>query len=260
MNSLNEKLNNIRENGYFLSPFQVMGEAFQYYGKTFFLVITTLLLTIIGLIFLTSIGLSQLIEVNPNSTQQELQAQVLELTQLLTEPPYFYYYLASFTVLSALSGILIAGYYKLNAEVSLNKTPSILSAFKYFFSIKGLYVFVSQLLISTLFLCITIPLKMANLEMVAMAINWLANTLTIFTIPLIIFGNQKPFAAIKNSIMVVNKQPIPIVLTVILNYFFLISGLLFFVIGVLFVLPYLFAVYFTLYKQVIGYNLEEEKA
>ncbi|MGL4584863.1 MAG: hypothetical protein ACRCVU_17985, partial [Flavobacterium sp.] len=63
----------------------------------------------------------------------------------------------------------------------------------------------------------------------------------------------------KNSIMVVNKQPIPIILTIVLNYFFLISGLLFFVVGILFVLPYLFAVYFVLYKQVIGYNLEEEK-
>ncbi|MDR2223523.1 MAG: hypothetical protein LBE34_12450 [Flavobacteriaceae bacterium] len=257
MNQLNNKLNDIRENGYSLSPFQVMGEAFQYYGKTFFLVLTTLLLAIIGLIFLGSIGLSQIIEIDPNSTQQEIQEKVLELTQLISEPPYFYYYLASFTFLSALSGILIAGYYKLNAEASLNQTPSILSAFKYFFSVKGLYVFISQLLISIVFLCITIPLKMANLEMVSMAINWLANTLTIFTIPLIIFGNQKPLTAIKNSIMVVNKQPIPIVLTVILNYFFLVSGLLFFVIGVLFVLPYLFSVYFTLYKQVIGHNLEE---
>jgi uncharacterized membrane protein len=94
--------------------------------------------------------------------------------------------------------------------------------------------------------------------MVSMAINWLINTLTIFITPLIIFGNQKPLEAIKNSIMVVNKQPVPIILTVVLNYFLVLSGLFFFVIGFLFTLPYLFSVYFTLYKQVIGYTPEEE--
>lgn len=257
MTNLKDILNNIKQNSYVLAPFQVMSEAFTYYKKTFFLVLTSLLLTFFAFSIIGSAILGQFITFDKNP--EVLQEQVQELTLLMTQEPYIYYYLAFFVVFTALGNILIAGFYKVNADVSLNKVPSFLSAFKYFFSIKGLYVFIAHLLIAIVFMGVTIPLRLMDLEMVSMVINWLISTLTIFTIPLIIFGNLNPIAAIKNSIMVVNKQPIPIILTIVLNYFFLISGLLFFVVGILFVLPYLFAVYFVLYKQVIGYNLEEEK-
>ncbi|MCC9043138.1 hypothetical protein LNQ81_10680 [Myroides sp. M-43] len=257
MTNLKDILNNIKQNSYALAPFQVMAEAFLYYKKTFFLVITSLLLSFFAFTFIGSLILGQFITFDENP--EILQEQVKELTLKIMEVPYFYYYLVFFAIFSALGSVLIAGFYKVNAEVSLGKVPSFLNSFKYFFSIKGLYVFIAHLLIAIVFMGITIPLKMMNLEMVSMAINWIVSTLTIFTIPLIIFGHLNPITALKNSIMVVNKQPIPIILTIILNYFFLISGLLFFVVGMLFVLPYLFAVYFVLYKQVIGFNLEEEE-
>lgn len=258
MSQLKEKLDNIQQNSYFIAPFQVMAEAFTYYRKTFLLVLSTLFLSIFAIVLLSSTILGQLVEIDPNSTPEEVQAIVLQLTTQITEPPYFYYYLAFFAIVSALSAVLIAGYYKINAEVSLDQIPKFTSIFKYFFNRKGVYVFISQLLISAFVILITIPLKMQELDMVSMVINWLVNTLTIFTIPLIIFGKMNTIQALKASIQVVNKQPIPIILTVILNYFFLISGLLFFFIGILIVLPYLFSVYFTMYKQVIGYNLEEQ--
>lgn len=257
MTNLKDILANIKQNSYVLAPFQVMSEAFTYYKKTFFLVLTSLLLTIFAFSIIGSAILGQFITLDKNP--DVLQEQVQELTSLMTQEPYLYYYLAFFVVFTALGNILIAGFYKVNADIALNKVPSFLSAFKYFFSIKGLYVFIAHLLIAIVFMGVTIPLRLMNLEMVSMVINWLISTLTIFTIPLIIFGHLNPISAIKNSIMVVNKQPIPIILTIVLNYFFLISGLLFFVVGIFFVLPYLFAVYFVLYKQVIGYNLEEEK-
>lgn len=257
MSQLNEKLAEIKNNGFVIAPFQVMGEAFTYYKKTFFMVISTVILMVAAASILGSFILSNILEIDPASTPEQIQLQILEFTNQLLTPPYFYYYLAVFAVVNALSSILIAGYYKINAEVHLGLSPKYGSVFKYFISIKGLYIFITQLLISIVFILITIPLKSQNLEMVSMAINWLINTLTIFAIPLIIFGKMKPLNALKTSIMVVNKQPIPIILTVILNYFFLMSGLLFFFVGVLVVLPFLFSVYFTLYKQVIDFNLEE---
>ncbi|KUF40337.1 hypothetical protein HX017_14650 [Myroides marinus] len=257
MTNLKDILNNIKQNSYTVIPFQVMGEAATYYKKTFLLVITALMTSFLAYAIIGSMILSKLM--NFSQDQEVLQQQMVELLNMIAEPPYFYYYLLFAAVSNALGNVLIAGFYKMNADVSLNKVPSIGSAFKYFFNKKGVYVFIIQLIISLIFMGITVPLKLMNLEMVSMAINCIANILTIFTIPLIIFGNQNPFTALKNSIMVVNKQPIPIILIVVLNYFFLISGLFLFIIGILFVLPYLFAVYFVLYKQVIGYNLEEEK-
>jgi hypothetical protein len=254
MSNLNEKLNNIRQNGYQLSPFNVMSEAFVYFKRSFLLITTSLLTVILFLSFISSLFIRRYIDAD----SPDLQEQINDMINLLLQPPYIYYYIGGVTILTALSSVLLAGYLKVNAEISQGKKPSFLIVFKYFVSKKGIYIFLAQLLISSVFSLITFALQLKNLQMVSMAINWLINTLTIFITPLIIFGNQKPLEAIKNSIMVVNKQPVPIILTVVLNYFLVLSGLFFFVIGFLFTLPYLFSVYFTLYKQVIGYTPEEE--
>ncbi|TDS64204.1 hypothetical protein [Myroides indicus] len=254
MSNLNEKLSDIRENGYQLSPFNVMSEAFVYFKRSFLLITISLLTVILFLSFISSLFISRYIDAD----SPDLQEQINGIINLLLQPPYIYYYIIGVTILTALSSVLLAGYLKVNAEISQGKKPSFLTVFKYFVSKKGIYIFLAQLLISSVFSLITFALQLKNLQMVSMAINWLINTLTIFITPLIIFGNQKPLEAIKNSIMVVNKQPVPIILTVVLNYFLVLSGLFFFVIGFLFTLPYLFSIYFTLYKQVIGYIPEEK--
>lgn len=41
MTNLKDILDNIKQNSFALAPFQVMSEAFNYYRKTFLLVITT---------------------------------------------------------------------------------------------------------------------------------------------------------------------------------------------------------------------------
>lgn len=254
MNNLNEKLNDIQQNGYQLSPFNVMSEAFVYFKRSFLLVTTSLLTIVFLLSFISSLFISRYIDAdNP-----DLQEQINGMINLLFQPPYIYYYISGVTILTALSSVLLGGYLKINAEISQGKRPSFLTVFKYFVSKKGIYIFLAQLLVSSVFSIITFTLQLKNLQMVSMAINWLINTLTIFVTPLIIFGNQRPIEAIKNSIMVVNKQPVPIILTVVLNYFLILSGLFFFVIGFFFTLPYLFSIYFTLYKQIIGHIPEEE--
>ncbi len=186
-----------------------------------------------------------------------MQEQILVIFKELAEPPLLFYYLGITILVNALTSILVAGYYKINAEAALNKTPRFLSIFKYFFSVKGIYIFSIQILINLVGVLISTLLKELNFEMVSVIITWLINILTVFTTPLIIFGKMSPFVALKTSVNVVNKQPIPIMLTLILNYFLASSGLFFLVVGVLLTVPYLFSVYFTLYKQVIGYNIEE---
>ncbi|MBB1138895.1 hypothetical protein [Myroides sp. WP-1] len=259
MDQLKQTIQRIKNEGYNIQPFLVMREAAFYYKKTILLVVVSLLLSFFFVSFLGSIALTQLTDINESATPAEIQEQVIELTNQLSQPPLLYTYLISAVIFSALSSILIAGFYKINAEAALGKTPRFISVFKYFFSIRGLYVFIAQGIITLFFTVFSVLLKEYQLEMVSIIINWLVNILTLFVTPLIIFGRMSPFAAIKTSIQVVNKQPIPIILTVILNYFLVFSGLFFFLIGIVITLPYLFSIYFTLYKQIIGYNLEEAK-
>ncbi|MTG97174.1 MULTISPECIES: hypothetical protein [Myroides] len=260
MNNLNDILKNIKENGYQIAPFQVMGEAFTYYKRTFLSVIATLMFIIFGTMLLISSIISNNYDLNKEdqSVMQEQLAEIMNnFLNLLITTPYIYYYYVAMIFLTAIGSIVMAGFFKLNADASHGRLPRFLGAFKYFLSIKGLYVFIAALIVTTVFMAISVPFQLMGLSMVALAINWLVHTLTIFTIPLIIFGNRNPLAAIKDSIMVVNKQPIPIILTIVLNYFLLMSSLFIFLIGIFLFLPYLFSVYFTLYKQVIGYYPEE---
>lgn len=259
MTNLKQTIQKIKDEGYNIQPFLVMREAAVYYKKTILLVVVSLLLAFFFVSFLGSFALSQLTDMNEATTPVEIQETLLELTQRLTEPPLLYTYLLFAVLFSALSSVLIAGFYKINAEVALGQTPRFTSVFKYFFSVRGFYIFIAQGLITLFFTAFSVLLKEYQLEMVSIIINWLINILTLFVTPLILFGRMNPFTAIKTSIQVVNKQPIPIILTVILNYFLVFSGLFFFLIGILITLPYLFSIYFTLYKQIIGYNIEEAK-
>ncbi|WP_410880866.1 hypothetical protein [Myroides sp. DW712] len=259
MTNLKQTIQRLLQEGYDIQPFLVMKEAAYYYKKTILLVVVSLILTLFVASFFGSIALTRIIAINETATPAEIQEKLIELTSKLTEPPLLYTYLLFAVLFSALSSVLIAGFYKINAEAALGQTPRFTSVFKYFFSLKGLYVFLAQGMITLFFTVFSVLLKEYQLEMVSVIINWLINILTIFTTPLIIFGRMSPFTAIKTSIRVVNKQPIPIILTIILNYFLVFSGLFFFIIGILITLPYLFSIYFTLYKQIIGYNLEEAK-
>ena len=259
MTNLKQTIQKILHEGYDFQPFLIMKEAAAYYKKTILLVVVSLLLAFFLASFLGSIALTQFIDINETATPAEIQEKLLELTDKLTQPPLLYTYLLFAVLFSALSSVLIAGFYKINAEAALGQTPRFTSVFKYFFNLKGAYIFIAQGLITLFFTAFSVLLKEYQLEMVSIIINWLINILTIFVTPLIIFGRMSPFAAIKTSIQVVNKQPIPIILTVVLNYFLVFSGLFFFLVGILITLPYLFSIYFTLYKQIIGYNLEEAK-
>lgn len=259
MTNLKQTIQRLLQEGYNIQPFLVMKEAAYYYKKTILLVVVSLILSVFVASFLGSIALTSFIEIKETATPAEIQEKLIELTNQLSEPPLLYTYLLFAILFSALSSVLIAGFYKINAEAALGQTPRFTSVFKYFFHLRGLYVFLAQGLITLFFTLFSVLLKEFQLEMVSIIINWLINILTLFVTPLIIFGRMSPFQAIKTSIQVVNKQPIPIILTVILNYFLVFSGLFFFLIGILITLPYLFSIYFTLYKQIIGYNLEEAK-
>ena len=258
MHQLKQTIQRIKNEGFTIQPFLVMREAAMYYKKTIVLVVISLVLSFFFVSFLGSLALTRFTTISETATPAEIQEQIIQLTNQLTQPPLLYYYLIAVVIFSALSSILIAGFYKINAEVALGHNPRFLSVFKYFFSLKGLYIFIAQGVIALFFTAFSVLLKEYQLEMVSMIINWLVNILTLFVTPLIIFGRMSPFEAIKTSIQVVNKQPIPIILTVVLNYFLVFSGLFFFLIGIVITLPYLFSIYFTLYKQIIGYNLEEK--
>lgn len=254
MNKTNEQLKEIKENGINITTSNVMSEAFIYYKKTFFSASAGLMLITFLASFLIS---SILVKIYGEDTEAVLK-EMQSFNPFTLSLKGMSIYLLGMTIFTAITSVFSAGFIKMSANAYIGKRSSMLVAFKYFISIRGLYVFIAQFIVSILFSSIIFLLQSEGLNLVAMAINWLINTLIIFSTPLIIFAKQSPFEAIKNSIQVVNKQPVAIIFTLLLNYFLVGAGLLIFLVGIFFTLPYLFCIIFTLYRQTIGYYPEEE--
>ena len=77
---------------------------------------------------------------------------------------------------------------------------------------------------------------------------------TIFSIPLIIYNDQKFGDAISKSITLFSKQPFTIIIAVIIAYLIAILGFIGLCIGVIFTMPYIYSMYYTIYDEAIGFE------
>lgn len=254
MDNTKQRLKDIAENGLQLNTNSIMSEAFAYYKKI--LIPTSAALMLIT--FLASLGFSSLLVKFYGDDTEAVLEQLQSFSPMNLPLDQIYIYLLVMTGLTAFSSILMAGFLEMAANAYKGKRSSLFVAFKYFIKVKGLYIFFIHFVVSIVLSAIVFFLQMEGLGMVAMAINWLVNALIVFVTPLIIFGNLSPIEALKNSVMVVNKQPFTIILVLLLSYFLVGAGLLFFLVGVFFTIPFLFSVCFALYRQAIGYYPEEE--
>ena len=81
---------------------------------------------------------------------------------------------------------------------------------------------------------------------------------TFLVIPLIIFGNLKVAEAIKGSIIIVSKQFFILLGLIIVAVIMAILGLIGFCIGIFFTIPFIYSMYYTIYKDSIGFDEEAE--
>lgn len=255
MDNTKQRLKDIAENGLNLQMNNVMSEAFAYYKKIVIPASAALML----LTFLASIGFSSILLKMYGEDTEAVLEQLQTFSPMNLPLDQIYIYLLVMTGLTAFSSILMAGFLEMAANAYKGKRSSLFLAFKYFINVKGLYLLIIHFVVSIVLSTIVFFLQMEGLGMVAMAINWLVNALIVFVTPLIIFGNLSPIQAVKNSVMVVNKQPFTIILILLFSYFVVGAGLFFFLVGVFFTIPFLFSVCFALYRQAIGYYPKDDK-
>jgi uncharacterized membrane protein len=78
------------------------------------------------------------------------------------------------------------------------------------------------------------------------------------TIPLIIFGKLSSIDAIKSSIIIVSKQPLILLGLIIVSLIAAIIGIFGFCIGMLFTMPFVYSMNYTIYKNIIGIDSANE--
>jgi uncharacterized membrane protein len=82
--------------------------------------------------------------------------------------------------------------------------------------------------------------------------------LTILTLPLIIFGNLKAIDAIQSSFTIVLKQPVTLILLVLVAYIGSFVGLIGCCIGIFFTIPFIYSTQYAVYCAIVGIDSKTE--
>ncbi|MBW3519449.1 hypothetical protein [Flavobacterium sp. NKUCC04_CG] len=248
MKDIQKRLNTIQTDGIEISTFKLLSEASKIYPKIALMAgLATLLVGIICSI-LFSIGLFLY--------TQEPKVMVSLLTNF--DPLFLSFdglitYTLALSIGTGISAIFSAGFVKMAADAYQDKLVLLTTTFTYFKTKACLQLFAAHFVITLLFTVLSLYLQLQNLQYVALGINWLVSSLTVLVTPLIIFGNLSAFSAIKHSVDIVNKQPLQIIALLLFSSLLAGAGLLLFIVGVIFTLPFIYCVYFILYQNTVGY-------
>lgn len=234
--------------GYHLDLGKLIDVSFTTYKKTFliaglamliiFIVILMFYLGIVGFIF----GFADITE---TMTSIEMMA---------TKPAFLIGNTIVTTLFSALFAPITAGFIHLNHLANKNNETSLGTIFDFYKSRFFKDIFISYAIVGFTSTVCSSLLTFLGFEFFSFLLQIIFALLTIFIIPLIIYGQQNYSQAIIYSIKLFFKQPFIIILALIIAGIGMCLGIFALCIGIIFTIPYLYSMYYALYDQTIGFE------
>jgi uncharacterized membrane protein len=118
------------------------------------------------------------------------------------------------------------------------------------------------LILSSFTTLVAVGLELVDYKFLGVVVNLLFSFMTFLTVPLIVFGDLKPLDAIQGSITVVSKQFFILLGLLIVAGLFCMLGIFALCIGIVFTMPILSAITYSIYATAIDdeepENAEEE--
>jgi len=118
-------------------------------------------------------------------------------------------------------------------------------------------IFLSYLIIGLTSGLLSSGLTLINLEFITYFTQFFVAIITVFTLPLIIYGEQNYENAITKSVKLFFKQPVLIFVALLLAVIGVLIGIIGFCIGIIFTIPFYYSMIYAIYNQAIGF---EEKS
>ncbi|WP_339834032.1 hypothetical protein [uncultured Flavobacterium sp.] len=248
---MKNKIDSKIQNGYTLDTGSLIDESIATFKKTFLISgVAMILLGIIfaiiyGTLFIVIYGFSDL-----TSTMTQLQTSKSTAIGLLTT-------VIITTVTSGFFAPVTAGFIHANHLAKNNQEIGINVFFEFYKSKFFKDIFLSYLILGLTTGILNAGLVLINLEILSYIVQSVLALLTVFTLPLIIYGNQNFENAITKSIQLFFKQPILIFVALLLAFIGMILGIFALCIGIIFTFPYYYSMVYAIYYQAIGF---EEKS
>lgn len=250
-----DRIEEILRNGYQLDFANVFNKAFENYKKIalyaglMIFVFMVILVAIIASMGAAFFGLASLSQESLEGLSQGMGA--LSGTALLT-----------FTGVSILFSSLIsplqAGLIKMAYCANRDEEFHVSTVFSYYTTSYFPQIFVATFLILLFSNGISMALNYSGIILVGSILSLAIAFFTILTIPLIIFSDLKALDAIKFSFLIVAKQPLILFGLMALAVIGSMVGFIGCCIGIIFTLPFVYSMYYSIYSEIIGYDYEEE--
>lgn len=249
--NIKKRLEEINRNGLHLDTGALIDQSFENYkkialiaGLAFLIMVIIITVLLIGGVSVFY-GLERYVQDFSNLEQNGISRNFIIISAIVN------------TVIAAITAPFSAGIIKMSSDADNNREFSVGTAFEYYKSTKFIPVFTASLIIALTSALIGAVLQLLNMNFVGTFVSMIIGFLTCLTLPLLILGNLSVKDAIVNSIALVNKAPLTVLLALIVAFIGALTGLIAFCLGVFFTLPYIYCMYYTIYRNIFGSDESE---
>ncbi len=255
MPSHKNRIENLKSNGYSLSFDSVLNLAFKNYKKIvlyaglLFFVFAVVMAILVSIVLINQFGADQL--------EQILKPENINPDNLKGDTKNIF--LGASVLVSVVLSPFMAGFIKMAYCADRDQEFHVSTIFEYYTSKHLFDLLLATFIISTVNTGLPLLNEQPQFQVVISIVSYLILFMTFLTIPLIIFSNLKAIPAIKTSIQLFAKQPLALFALILLAYVLSVVGFFVFYIGIFFTIPFLYAMHFALYCEVVGFDLEKEQ-
>lgn len=253
MNLTQKRIEEIKNNGYQIEFSDVFNHAFENYKK---IALYAGLIIFIAYFILGIFGSGLVISVFGIESFSKESLENLQNFNLSGEPLAIY--ISSMLVLALIIAPFTAGFLKMADCAEKDEEFNVATIFYYYRLPYLTNIIIATLIISIVNVPISSILQTLNLSFLGTVISFFVTLFTYLTIPLIVFGNFNAVDAIKTSFMLVSKQPLTIILLLIVSTLGAMVGFIGCCIGVIFTIPFIYSMTYAIYAAIIGKDTLEE--
>jgi len=246
------KVEKICNEGYSLEFGPVLEKAFNTFkliavvGGIGMILISILMLFIYAGIFGAVYGFSDVL-----TTLSSLTPEAMSGTSLL-------YLLLFSTIMAGIMSPINAGFINLAALADQNKEFGLGTIFGYYKTKYFKELFTAAVLIAFFGTGLNYLFDHFGFKILGMVSTICVSFFTFLTIPLIIFSDLKALDAISASAKLVLKQPLILLGLLIVSIIIVFLGIIALCIGIFFTIPFLYAMYYTIYSEIISPTAENQ--
>ena len=218
------------------------------YAGLLFLVFAVIAIVLIFIVLLSYFGVNQL--------EQMVKPENLNPEHLTGNTR------RAFLIGSALFSILlspfIAGFVKMAYSADKDEEFHVSTIFDYYKSAISKELIIATLLLATVNTGLPLLTEKPDYLVAMNLVSYAVLFITFMTVPLIIFGELKAIAAIKTSVILFFKNPLPLFSLIFISYIFSAMGAFLYYIGIFFTLPFLYSMQFAVYSTIVGFDSNEK--